>query len=423
MERELTVGTGSSLVVESCQLCNAPGLESILFLGYLPPVNSMPAIGTPPHEQPSYPAQLLRCARCQLVQLGLIVDPKILFPPDYPYTSGTTRILRDNFAHLARECGTLMALGPADLVIDIGSNDGTLLSNFVGRHRVLGIEPTDVSALANERGIPTLQAFFDADLARQLRSQHGPAKLVTATNVFAHMEHIHEVVDGIVSLLDDTGIFVSESHYFPALVETLQYDTIYHEHLRYYSLHSLSVLLSGHGLRVIHAVRIPTHGGSIRVYATRSEAYPAQESVERLLRQERPTQDPSALRQFREGVVRSKLELLALLRDIKRRGERVFGISAPSRATTLINYVGLDEGILECVVEVPGSRKIGRYIPGTLIPVVEETRLFDEQPEYALVLSWHIADELIPKLAQKGYRGRFIVPLPAPSVHGGPVAS
>ena len=420
MNPSLTIGTGTSVVVERCQVCDGRDLQPILFLGYLPPVNLMPKIGSPLTEQPSYPAQLLRCRRCQLVQLGLIVDPQILFPPEYPYTSGTTKILRDNFAELARECAELISTGPDELVIDVGSNDGTLLGNFSPTHRVLGIEPTDVGQLANQRGIHTLQAFFTREVAARVRDEQGPARIVTATNVFAHIENIHEVTEGIVSLLDEHGVFISESHYLLSLLETLQYDTIYHEHLRYYSLRSLSFLLEQHGLVVFHAKRIPTHGGSIRVYAARPERYPIRTTVTEILRDEAKADlDDGALARFPERVVLSKLHLLSLLRDIKRQGGRIAGIGAPSRASTLVNYVGLDEGLLECVLEVKGSHKVGKYMPGTLIPVLEESWLFEQQPEYALILSWHIAPEIIRNLKAKGFRGRYVVPLPEPRVIDG----
>lgn len=416
MTTQLTMRTGSSVVVDRCQACDAQPLESLLFLGYLPPVNLMPPIGEPPHEQPSYPAQLLRCPRCELVQLGVVVDPHILFPPTYPYTSGTTKILRDNFAALARECRALLPLSAHDLVVDIGSNDGTLLGNFADQQRVLGIEPTDAGQLAVERGIPTLASFFNREVAAAVRTEHGEAAIVTAANVFAHMENIHEIIEGISMLLGDRGVFISESHYLLSLIETLQYDTIYHEHLRYYSLTSLHHLLAPHGFELLHAQRIPTHGGSIRVYAARPGRFPIRPSVGQLLAEERRGLSAERLQAFKERVVLSKLRLHALLLELKQRGARIFGISAPSRASTLINYVGLDDGILECVVEVPGSRKIGKYIPGTIIPVVEESRLFDEQPPFALLLAWHIADELMATLRRKGYRGQFIVPLPEPRI-------
>ena len=414
-QKTLAAGSGGSIVVDRCQVCDSTELESLLFLGYLPPVNTMPTIGTPLAEQPAYPAQLLHCKECTLAQLGLIVDPAILFPPTYPYTSGTTKILRENFAELSREVESLYPLKSNQLIIDIGANDGTLLSNFQKNGvRVFGIEPTNAAKLAIERGIPSMISFFNKATAEKAAAEQGRAQIITATNVFAHIEDIHNIVDGVLTLLDESGIFISESHYFLSLLETLQYDTIYHEHLRYYSLTSLSHLLELHGLEVIHAKRIPTHGGSIRVYSARKGCYPVQASVNQILDEEKHGITADAFARFKREVVQSKLDLLALLKGIKAEGGRVYGIGAPSRASTLINYVGLDDGILDCVLEIKGSYKIGKYIPGTIIPVLEESRLFSDQPEYALLLSWHIADELIPKLRSAGFKNRFIVPLPTP---------
>lgn len=412
---KLTIGTGKSAVVESCQVCDAKTLEQILFLGYLPPVNTMPKIGAIPSEQSAYPAMLLRCTRCQLVQLGLVVDPKILFPPEYPYTSGTTKILRENFAELYRESSKLLDLKPADLIVDVGSNDGTLLSNFATNHKVHGVEPSDQGKLAMSRGIKTTIAFFGPESATRVKEESGGAKVITATNVFAHIEDVHSVMKAILNLLRDDGVFISESHYLHALIETLQYDTIYHEHLRHYSLHSLKYLLEMHGLTVIHAKRIPTHGGSIRVYASRPGKNPVQPSVAAILAEE-ATFNTESFTRFKQDVVTSKLKLHALMLDIKKKGQKIYGVGAPSRASTLINYVGIDDGIMDCVLEVKGSYKIGKYIPGTVIPVVDEARLFEDQPDYAMLLSWHIADELIPKLKEKGFKGGFIVPLPEPRI-------
>jgi hypothetical protein len=414
----LDTGAESSKVVSSCQVCGDTGLKSVLFLGYMPPVNQMRIIDQVLGEQPSYPTKLLYCSKCELVQLGLSVDPRILFPPGYPYTSGTTRILRENFAELHQEACAMLGLKPEHLIIDIGSNDGTLLSNFKEHgHNVLGIEPTDVGKLAQQRDIPTEIQYFGAEVARKVRVEHGPATVVTATNCFAHIEDVHAITEGIVALLGEKGVFISESHYLIGLLDRLQYDTIYHEHLRYYSLHSLQSLLRMHGLEVFHARHIPTHGGSIRVYAARKGDYPVRESVEQILRTEpRGAQMTERLERFRRDVMLSKLRLLAMLADIKASGGRVCGISAPSRASTLVTYVGLDDAIVDYVVEIKGSLKIGKYMPGTLIPVVEESRLFQDQPEYALIFSWHIAEELVPKLRERGYRGKFLVPLPEPRI-------
>jgi len=416
-KRGLAAGTGGSVVVEACQVCGAGDLESVLFLGFLPPVNTMRPQGERPREQPSYPAEMLRCRRCQLVQLGLVVDPQVLFPPEYPYTSGTTRILRENFQQLSEECREVVGYGPEDLVVDVGSNDGTLLAAFVGKARVLGIEPTQAGELAKARGIETYTAFFGPEVVARAVAERRPAHIVTATNVFAHIEDVNAVVESVLALLGPKGVFISESHYLLSLVETLQYDTIYHEHLRYYSLTALRHLLERHGLEVFHARRIPTHGGSIRVYAARRGERPVRSSVADLLAAEQKADLHGAgLQRFKKDVVLSKMRLHALLVDLKRTGARIYGIGAPSRASTLMNYVGLGDGIVDCVLEVKGSHKTGKYMPGTLVPVLEEGKLFEDQPEYAMLLSWHIAEELIPKLREKGFRGRYIVPLPEPRI-------
>lgn len=411
------MGTGTSTVVNRCQVCQHTELRSILFVGYLPPVNTMPVIGEPACEQPAYPAEMLLCPRCQLIQLGLIVDAQILFPSSYPYTSSTTRILRENFADLYQECLSLFPLEPQHLVVDIGSNDGNLLSNFKDNHVVCGVTPEKIGELAIARGIPTIISYFGAAVVQQIVSEKGRARLVTATNVFAHIENVHAVLESVLELLDEDGVFLTESHYVLDLVQTVQYDTIYHEHLRYYSLHSLKYLLEMFGLEVFHVKRIPTHGGSIRVYSARRGKHEVRESVEALLRQEREQLTEESLAEFAQAVRRTRFELWEILARVKAEGQSIVGVSAPSRASTLISYVGIDDGILDAVVEIKGSHKIGKYIPGTLIPVVEEDRLFSSaQPDYALLLAWHIADELMPKLRQLGFKGRFIVPLPVPRI-------
>jgi SAM-dependent methyltransferase len=413
--------TATSRPITHCQLCGEGNLASLLFLGYLPPVNTMPAIGSVATEQPSYPLELLRCDACGLAQIGCEVAPEVLFPFSYPYLSGTTRVLRDNFAELYRETRERIGLGPNDLVVDIGSNDGTLLAPFKqGGHRVLGIEPSQAGDVARARGIDTHRGYFDADTVATVRHRHGQARIVTAANVFAHIADPHAVVEGILELLTPDGVFISESHYLLPLVETVQYDTIYHEHLRYYHLGALRFLFARHGLEIFHVKRIATHGGSIRVYTARAGQRPVDPSVAAQFAEEDAAglTDGSGLVDFRARVIASKRELHALLAALDPKARRVWGISAPSRASTLVNYVGLDDGIVECVLEVAGSHKLGKYLPGTRIPVVDEARLAEDQPDYALLLSWHIADELMPILRRKGFRGKFVVPLPTPRLVG-----
>lgn len=407
----------TSRAVEKCQVCGFAPLSSILFLGYLPPVNDFRPIGETPKEELSYPAEILYCERCHLVQSGLIVAPEVIFPKNYPYTSSTTKVLRDNFAELYRESSSMFALAKEDLVVDIGSNDGNLLSNFKDHCKVLGVTPEDIGKIAIERGIPTILDYFTSDVAKKIKKEYGLAKIVTSTNAFAHIDNINEIVESILSILKDDGIFITESHYLLSLIQMNQFDTIYHEHLRYYSLHSLKYLLEMHGLEIIHAKQIPTHAGSIRVYAARKGVYPVKSTVKQLLDAEKDTVlKKENLLAFKQRVVLVKLELAALLRDIKKQGKRVYGVGAPSRGTTLIHYVGIDEGIIDCILEIKGSHKINKYVPGTLIPVLEESKLFTDQPEYAFLFSWNIADELVTKLREKGFKGKFIVPLPTPRV-------
>lgn len=412
-DKKGVLGKRNSKEVTECMVCSSKDLRSVLFLGFLPPVNLMQKAAQALSEQPAYPAELLYCPKCSLVQLGLVVSASILFPAEYPYTSSTTRILRENFAELSQEVRSLLSLSTRDLAIDIGSNDGNLLSNFKDHMRVLGITPEDIGKIAVQRGIPTLFEYFDKSVIAKVLTDHGKAKIITATNVFAHIDDVHEVVEGITALLMDDGVFISESHYLYDLVDTLQYDAVYHEHLRYYSLRSLQYLLAMHGLEVFHAKRIPTHGGSIRVYAARKGSYPIRDSVQEVLENERVLGlDEDKLLEFKKRVLASKLDLLVKLRELKKASKTICGISAPSRASTLVNYVGIDDAMVDYVLEIEGSYKIGNYLPGTRIPIVNEKILLERQPDYALLFSWHIADELIPKVRENGFRGKFIVPLP-----------
>jgi hypothetical protein len=414
----LAIGTKGSISVSACQSCGNENLSSVIFLGYLPPVNKLHKIGSIPEEEPSYPAEMLFCNKCKLAQLGLIVDPEILFPHEYPYTSGTTKILRDNFADLYKESLKILNLKKEDLVIDIGSNDGTLLENFKDGHKVLGVTPENIGKLAIKKGIKTILDYFNKDTAKKIiKTNVGGAKLITATNVFAHMENIHEVIEAVLLLLSKDGVFISESHYLFPLIKRVQYDTIYHEHMRYYSLVSLKNLLETHGLEIFHVKEIPSHGGSIRVYSARKGTRKIDPSVKKQLNKEKLTvTTKKSFDEFAKKTVLSKLALNSLLLKIKKNGKKIYGISAPSRASTLINYIGLDDKIIDFVVEVKGSYKIGNYVPGTRIPIVDEEKLFKDQPEYALLLSWHIAEELIFNLSRKGFKGKFIIPLPYPKI-------
>jgi SAM-dependent methyltransferase len=401
--------------VTACQICGSADLRLVLSMGFIPPVNEVRKSSTPGSDQVAYPLDLLRCGACHLVQLGVELPAEVLFPADYPYRSGTTRILRENFAALAVETEALLGDGSKPLIIDIGSNDGTLLNAFAERgFPVHGIEPTDAAKDANARGIETTQAYFSMETVNDVRTRVGAPGVVTAANVFAHIADVDQVMAAIGELLATGGVFISESHYLGALVETVQVDTVYHEHLRYYALDSLNALFARHGMEVFRVQRIPTHGGSIRVYAAAKGQIPVDSSVPELLEWEAQLglTDGSVFDRLSKRATAVRRALPTVLAGLVGQGKRVFGIGAPSRASTLINYAGLDVDLVETVLEVPNSPKIGGLIPGTRIPIEDERRLYTDQPDYALMLSWHIADELMPKLKANGFKGDFIVPLP-----------
>jgi|TARA_B100001079_G_C16407247_1_gene514326 hypothetical protein len=406
----------SSKPVLKCQISNSKKLKSIIFLGYLPPVNTLRKLNKVSIEEKSFPAELLYCPKSKLAQLGLIVNKKILFPYEYPYTSSTTKILRDNFADLYREVTKKFTLNKKDMIIDIGSNDGNLLTNFKNKHRVLGITPEKIGKLAIRKGIPTIIDYYDKKVVKKILKKFGKAKIITATNVFAHIDNINSVIKLILKSLKNDGIFISESHYLLPLIKDVQYDTIYHEHLRYYSLNSLDFLFKRHGLEIIHVKEIPTHGGSIRVYASRKGRFKVNSSVKKQFLLEKKYLNWKKFVQFRKKTVNSKLKLYNLLNSIKSKNKTVYGIGAPSRASTLINYVGLDQNIIDCVLEIKGSYKINHYIPGTKIPILDEQKLFRDKPDYVILFSWHIANELKNNLKKKGYKGKFIIPLPTPRI-------
>ena len=391
----------------ACQSCGHAPLKEVIDLGYMPAVNAMHKIGEPVAEEPFFPTIMSVCEECELVQLGgPPPDNSKVFPPDYPYTTASSKPLIENFRQLALEVSEIKP--GKHSVLDIGSNDGTLLQAFrdLG-HEILGIEPTDVADIAINNGIPTLKRFFNKSLGDRLA---GKFDVVTCCNCFAHMPDVNGVVEGIKKILKPDGIFVSESHYLFGLLKDVQYDTIYHEHLRFYSVHSLQALFHRHGLFINSVKKIPTHGGSIRVYAS------ADHALNSSLPDEPTGRDLYlGLNEFANRVVGSRHWFHCEMIEHALDGNMV-GIGAPSRGTILINYLGLNHDNIKCVAEREGSLKVGRYIPGTRIPVVAEDFALQQNPDYALILSWHMADAIMQNWRGKGYKGKFIIPLPLPRI-------
>jgi hypothetical protein len=404
--------------VSKCQICGNKVLKQILDLGHQPIVQNYLTGKMLHEEEVTYPLQLVRCEECELVQIDYIVDPKLVFPPHYPYRTGLTNMLIRNFESLAEELKKDGHYKNNDLIVDIGSNDGTLLSSFKSRGmRVVGVEPTGAAKTANANKIKTYQEFFNADIAKMVVQKHGTAKVVTATNVFAHINDAKGLIKSVKTLMNEDSIFVSESQYLADIVENLEFDTIYHEHLRFYALKPLMRLAKDAGMSVVDAYRISAAGGSIRVFMKIGKHAPSPRITE-ILKQEEELglYDTEKLRLFAAKVISVKNDLVALLLKVKKTGATIAGVSSAARSNTLLGFSKINTHLVSYAGEKKGSPKIGMYTPGTHIPVFDEEKIFQEQPEYALILSWHIGEELMKIYRKLGYKGKFIMPLPKPRI-------
>ncbi len=400
-----------------CQVCGGSDLTQFLSLGDQPPSDAFLKKEDLEKPEATYPLDLLFCASCSLVQLGYIVDPDLLFR-DYVYTTGSNNALRANFKDLVENAVKTYKLGVGDFVVDIGSNDGTLLENYLAHGvTVLGIDPSSAAELAQKKGIPTVQDYFNVENAQKVVQKNGRARVITATNVFAHVSALDSFMQGVVALLDERGVFISESSYIVDMVEGVQYDSIYHEHLRYYSVRSLVTLFERYGMEIARIEHIQSHGGSLRVFAAKKGAFSISPEIEQLAKDEEKKgfYELGTYQAFAERVENIKRELITIVGEFKKKGAHIVGIGAPAKGNTLLNFCGLDTDFIDYLTE-KSELKVGLFAPGTHIPVVAESRMLEEQPEAALLLSWNLADELIPKLKHLGYQGRFIIPNPTPRV-------
>ena len=405
-------------IISACQICAARPLQLVLALGHHAMVQEYLTEKTRHQPEATYPLNLVRCVRCGLLQLDYVADPTVVFPPSYPYRTGLTGMLIRNFQGLADMVTSQYPPTGRALVVDIGSNDGTLLKSFKKKGwRVLGVEPTNAAREANRAGVNTLQEYFSAASVKKIRKQYGLAKIVTATNVFAHIPDVSSLLRNIKAIMTPDGVFISESQYLLDIIVKLEFDTIYHEHLRFYSLQPLRRLFARHGMSMVDAERISAAGGSIRVFAKKGKHAMSARANQLLAAEKRAgLYDGKTLKKFAERAVRAKHDLLSLLIRCKKNGGRIAAIGSPARSNTLLNFTRVDSDLISYAGEKSGSPKIGLFAPGSHIPVVDEKRLFIDQPDYALLLSWHIGAELSGILRKRGFQGKYILPLPKPKI-------
>lgn len=398
-----------------CQICGSNALELVLDVGHQPLCDSLLTKEQLKNPETYYPLRLLRCPECTGTQLDYVVEGPTVYHQNYPYRTGVTKELEQYQFQMAQELSERYQLQAKHLVVDIGSNDGTLLRGFQ-KHgvRVLGVEPTNISQIARELGVETLHAFFDETLARMIAKDYGKATLITASNVFAHMAPLGDVVRGIYELLDDKGLFVLENHYLVDVLQKAQYDTIYHEHIRTYSLKSLVKLFSYYNMEVVHAERVSRYGGNIRAHVAKKGVYPIEASVGNILKMEADLgldKEP-IYKKFRQAAYDSRIRLLDMAVSALNKGQKFVGNSCPGRSNTLLHFCDINTGLMPYIAEQPASLKKGLYSPGKHIPVVDNRILFEEQPDYVVLLAWHYAEPIAKNLRERGLKSKLIQPLP-----------
>jgi hypothetical protein len=402
-----------------CQLCGfADSLVEVLDLGRQPICNAVLSEEELSSPETRYPLVLSVCEKCFLVQLSTIIPQEIVFSDKFNYLSGTNKMLVRHFETLALEIVERFQLIGLELVCDIGSNDGSFLDPFKRRGlRVLGIEPTALPAkVANDKGISTIKEFLSPKLAKNIVSAYGTPRVVTAMNVLAHNDNIHSFLESIRELMNDESIFISQSHYLPPMIEHLEYDMVYHEHLRYYTLDTLRQLFEAHDLFLVDTEFNSIHGGSILTYCTTKRAK-LPRKLQRTIENEARYQQIQTYTRFAKRVQKSKFELVRLLQALRREGKEIVGIGAPMKASTLLNYCQIGPDLLSYLTEV-NQLKIGKFTPGVHIPIIDENLMFERQPNYALILSWTIAEDIMNSLRSRGFLGGFIVPIPSVRVIG-----
>lgn len=399
-----------------CRLCGGDRLSLVLKLEPTPPANAFAPAAELGKEQPRFPLDVFFCEDCKHVQLLDVVDPRHLFE-NYVYVSGTSPVFVKHFDDYAADLVARYKPAADALAFDIGSNDGTLLKAFKARGlRVLGIDPAlEIAKNATAAGVPTIAGFFSTAKALEIRAEHGAASIVTANNVFAHIDDLGGVADGIAALLADDGVFAFEVSYLKDVVTKTLFDTIYHEHLDYHSVIPLIGFLKKHGLELIEAVMVDSHGGSLRGIAKKANGpWPVGASVAQAIAAEQAMglDKAETFMKFAADIDAKKQKLNAVLCGFKAEGKKIAAFGAPAKATTLMYHFGIGPDLVDFIID-DSPLKQGLYSPGMHIPVLSSAAIAEKKPDILVVLAWNFAKPIIAKnQAFLDQGGKFVIPLP-----------
>jgi C-methyltransferase C-terminal domain/Methyltransferase domain/Putative zinc binding domain len=404
-----------------CRVCKKSSFQEWLSLGNQPPANAL--LKAPSSEENFYPLTLVKCETCGLVQLIDVVDQQELFS-DYVYYSSTSPTFIEHFKKFAQQAFDKNLIAEGQLIIDIGSNDGILLKPFkeLGAH-VLGVEPVEkIAKLALLKGIPTIVEWLSPSVARSIISRshsaeglasrdENKATLVTATNVFAHINDSDMVLNCVQEMLAPWGTFIIEVPYFWQMVQDNTFDLIYHEHLSYFSLSDLRLLAKRNGFSIIDVEMVPVHGGSLRVYMRPGLILEPSTAVGNMIEEEIRHAQTDMMQSFVTNVEKNKHDLVTLLQNLKSAGRRIVGYGAPAKMSTLTNYFGIDNKMVDYIVD-DSEAKQNLFSPGMHIPIRSPILLRTDNPEYILIFAWNFKEDIMSRCRKLGFSGRFIIPTP-----------
>ncbi len=405
--------------IHACRACDGEKLTLVLSLGETPLANSLVEQARRSEPEPRFPLDLVLCESCSLLQITETVPPEVMFR-DYRYFSSFSDTMLKHAAAIADRLVKERNLGASSLAAEIASNDGYLLKNYV-RHGVpvLGIEPArNVAAVAEENGVRTIVEFFGRELGAELASKGTRADVLHANNVLAHVPDIRGVLAGAQAFLKDDGVMVIETPYVKPMLDHCEFDTIYHEHLFYWSITAFAAVARRVGLEVIDVEQLAIHGGSVRLFLRQKGSTSPSAAVTKLLADEEAwgVSRPDTYRAFAKRVGALKTELVDLLRKLKSEGKTIAGYGAAAKGSTLLNHFGIGADLIDFVAD-RSTHKQGRFMPGVGIPIVAPEELAKRRPDYCVLLTWNFADEILAQ--QKAYRdggGKFIVPVPAVTI-------